>query len=69
MMNDTQSLLNLSNRCVSVKKSLTRRARGRRESHRQNQLILASNNSVSEKNPVPPAAGNASRWLPSRETM
>jgi hypothetical protein len=41
---------------------LTRRAPGRRDSHRQNQLVLALSFSVSEMNPNPPAAGNASRW-------
>jgi hypothetical protein len=37
-------------------------ARGRRDSHRQNQLVLNLSNSVSQRNPVPPAAGNAGRW-------
>lgn len=45
-----------------IKGCLTQRARGRRDSHRQNQLILALSTSVSEMNPDPPAAGNASRW-------
>jgi hypothetical protein len=36
--------------------------RGRRDSHRQNKLVLALSNSVSKLNPNPPAAGNASRW-------
>jgi hypothetical protein len=40
---------------------LTRRAPGRRESHRQNELVLVLSFSASQVNPVPPAAGNASR--------
>jgi hypothetical protein len=41
---------------------LTMHARGRRDSHRQNELVLALSGSVSQRNPVPPAARNASRW-------
>jgi hypothetical protein len=37
-------------------------ARGRRDSHRQKKLVLTLVSSVSQMNPVPPAAGNASRW-------
>ncbi len=40
---------------------LTMRAPGRRDSHRQNELVLALSFSVSEMSPNPPAAGNASR--------
>jgi hypothetical protein len=40
---------------------LTMHARGRRDSHRQNQLALALSDSVSQMNPSPPAARNASR--------
>jgi len=41
---------------------LTMHAHGRRDSHRQNDLVLALSISVSQTNPVPPAAGNADRW-------
>ena len=41
---------------------LTMHARGRRDSHRQNMLVLASSASVFQTNPVPPAAGDAGRW-------
>ena len=47
--------------CVH-KRQLTVHARGRRDSHCQNELILALGSSVLQMNPVPPAAGNAGRW-------
>lgn len=42
-------------------RQLTMRARGRRDSHRQNELVLALSSSVSQPNPSPPAADNANR--------